>query len=222
METLKSICLVLLMPVKINLLMENFRALQCSKICWCATHTNNEHDSPTTLDAVQLRTMLGDFLHFLTVLDFDHIWANTLEAEPSFPVARGRGGWQNNGQESNGSQDDWKQKLCGVAKLIKERDEALKRKGAKRAAKRRRMHGDEDVGRSQQEMVRVEDEDEFDPRDDANVDEDCVNEGEASMQDLLTVIHNAGLADALPQVMILLEIAVVNPLTSVHCERVFS
>ena len=42
------------------------------------------------------------------------------------------------------------------------------------------------------------------------------------MQDLLTVIHNAGLADALPQVMILLEIAAVNPLTSVHCEKVFS
>eukprot|EP00794_Sanderia_malayensis_P010108 gene10108-11143_t len=257
-----------------------------------------------SLDAVQLRTMLDDFLHFLTVLDFDQIWANTLEADPNFPVARGRGGWRNNGQENNGSQEDWKQKLCGVAvricvefseqiawrfenlekfnwmdlihpskiatrrkatsrenralitecqslypfaisdvtsvehnldvlyhntaisillqKLIKERDEALKRKMARRAAKRRRMHGDEDDGRSQQEMVSVDDEDQFEPRDDANVDEDCVNEGEASVQDLLTVIHNAGLADALPQVMILLEIAAVNPLTSVHCERVFS
>ena len=28
-----------------------------------------------SMDAVQLRTMLDDFLHFLTVLDFDQIWA---------------------------------------------------------------------------------------------------------------------------------------------------
>ena len=68
-----------------------------------------------SLDAVQLRTMLDDFLHFLTVLDFDQIWADTLEADPNFPVIRGRGGWRNNGQESNGSQEDLKQKLCGVA-----------------------------------------------------------------------------------------------------------
>ena len=72
-----------------------------------------------SLDAVQLRTMLDDFLHFLTVLDFDQIWADTLEADPNFPVTRGRGGWRNNGQESNGSvdisyQEAWKQKLCCV------------------------------------------------------------------------------------------------------------
>ena len=81
---------------------------------------------------------------------------------------------------------------------------------------------DEDGGHSQEEMVSIEDEDRFDVRDVVIVDENCVNEGEASMQDLLTVIHNSGLADALPQVMVLLEIAAVHPLTSVYCERVFS
>ena len=107
-----------------------------------------------------------------------------------------------------------------LQKLTKERDEALKNKKAKRAAKRRRL--DEDSGHSQQEMASVEDEDHFDVRDVVVVDEDVVNEGSASLQDLLSVIHKAGLADALPQVMTLLDIAAVNPLTSVHCERVFN
>ena len=71
-----------------------------------------------SLDAVQLRTMLDDFLRFLSVLDFHQIWADTLEADPNFPMTRGRGGWRNNKQESNGSQEDWKQKLCGVAVRI--------------------------------------------------------------------------------------------------------
>ena len=71
-----------------------------------------------SMDAVKRRTMLDDFLHFLAVLDFDKIWADTLEADPNFPVTRCKGGWRSNGQESNGSQEDWKQKLCGVAVRI--------------------------------------------------------------------------------------------------------
>ena len=69
-------------------------------------------------------------------------------------------------------------------------------------------------------MVSVEDQDRFDVRDIAIVDEDCVNEEVSRMQDLSTGIHNAGLADTLPQVMVLIQIAAVNPLRSVHCERV--
>ena len=49
-----------------------------------------------------------------------------------------------------------------------------------------------------------------------------MNEGTASIQDLLSIIHKADLADGLPQVMTFFEIATVNPLTSVHCARVFS
>ena len=71
-----------------------------------------------SLDAVQRRSMLDDILHFLAVLDFDQIWADTLKADPNFPVTRGRGGWWSNGQESNGSREDWKQTLCGVAVRI--------------------------------------------------------------------------------------------------------
>ena len=54
------------------------------------------------------------------------------------------------------------------------------------------------------------------------VDVDAVKEGKPNIQDLLSVIKRAELEDALPQAMQLLELAVVTPLTSVHCERVFS
>ena len=46
--------------------------------------------------------------------------------------------------------------------------------------------------------------------------------GAASIQDLLLVIEKAELEEALPEAMALLELAATIPLTSVHCERVFS
>ena len=43
-----------------------------------------------------------------------------------------------------------------------------------------------------------------------------------SLQDLLEVIKKAELAGTLPEASTLIELAVTTPLTSVHCERVFS
>ena len=51
---------------------------------------------------------------------------------------------------------------------------------------------------------------------------DAVSEGTATVQDLLSVIKQAGLDEALPQAITLIELAATIPLTSVHCERVFS
>ena len=51
---------------------------------------------------------------------------------------------------------------------------------------------------------------------------DTLKVGSAGIQDLLMVMQKADLQDALPRVVLLLELAVVLPLTSVHCERVFS
>ena len=42
------------------------------------------------------------------------------------------------------------------------------------------------------------------------------------LQDLVNVIRLAELQDALPHVVLLLELAITVPLTSVHCEQVFS
>ena len=55
-----------------------------------------------------------------------------------------------------------------------------------------------------------------------DIDVDIVREGAAGIQDLLLVIKKADLEDALPEAMALLELAAATPLTSVHCERVFS
>ena len=49
-----------------------------------------------------------------------------------------------------------------------------------------------------------------------------LNSRSASIQDLLTIIKKVELQEALPHVVHLLELAVVTPITSVHCERVFS
>ena len=84
-------------------------------------------------------------------------------------------------------------------------------------------------------MALVEENDEFDAGEFTELDTEFVIEGALCIQDLLTVVQETGLADALPalseltwenyvhpQAMLLLEIAAVTPLTSVHCERVFS
>ena len=55
-----------------------------------------------------------------------------------------------------------------------------------------------------------------------NLEIEFVKEGMPTIQDLLLVIKSADFSEALPQVVKLLELAVTIPLTSVHCERVFS
>ena len=65
--------------------------------------------------------------------------------------------------------------------------------------------------------------DQFMIQDDSlNIEEDSAKEGKPSIQDLLTVVQKTNLQEALPQAITLLELAAVMPLTSVHCERVFS
>ena len=71
------------------------------------------------------------------------------------------------------------------------------------------------------ETEEIKERDEFQPEQPTSEIE-TVPEGIATIQDLLTVITSAQLEDALPQAVHLLELAVVIPLTSVHCERVFS
>ena len=51
---------------------------------------------------------------------------------------------------------------------------------------------------------------------------DAVQEGKPNVQDLFLAIRQAKLEDALPQVVKLLELAVVTQLTSLHCQRIFS
>ena len=68
----------------------------------------------------------------------------------------------------------------------------------------------------------VEEQDHFDVEEGCNLEIEMVKEGMPTIQDLLLVIKSADLSEALPQVVKLLELAVTTPLTSVHCERVFS
>ncbi len=254
-----------------------------------------------SLDPVQVKSMLDDFLRFLAELNFDQIWKDTLKADPNFPVTRARGGWRGTERASNGSPGDWKQSLTIVAnkiciefseqlawrfenldkfkwmdlihpskfnsnksrpsheiraaigqfqklypfaisdatslehnldvlyenkeisvlirKITQERDQVVQKRKERRNAKQRRLDegnfgaGDEE---QQQEQVTVEDVDQFEMADETFIEEETIKEGTASLQDLLTVISSAGLEDALPQAMVLLEIAAVTPLTSVH------
>ena len=111
-----------------------------------------------------------------------------------------------------------------LRKCVKERDHAVK----KRKAKQRKIdacyqaEGTTDDESDEEESRNVEENDEFDAGEFTELDTEFVIEGALCIQDLLTVVQETGLADALPQAMLLLDIAAVTPLTSVHCERVFS
>ena len=108
--------------------------------------------------------------------------------------------------------------------MCKERDHTVK----ERKAKQRRIEvcyqaeitSDDEV--IEGEPRNVEENDEFEVGEFTGLDTEFVIEGASCIQDLLTVVQETGLADALPEAMLLLEIAAVTPLTSVHCERVFS
>ena len=111
-----------------------------------------------------------------------------------------------------------------LRKCVKERDHAVK----KRKAKQRRIDAcykaedttDDEV--IEEESRNVEENDEFDAGELTKLDTKFVTEGTLCIQDLLIVVQETGLADALPKAILLLEIAAVTPLTSIHCKRVFS
>ncbi len=73
-----------------------------------------------------------------------------------------------------------------------------------------------------QAMEDVEEIDEFEIRESTGLEEEILHREALSIQDLLPVIHSKDLADALPQAMVLLEVAAVTPITSVHSERLLS
>ena len=111
-----------------------------------------------------------------------------------------------------------------LQKAVGERDSRL---AAKKERQTRLQQTVEEVSkdaeeRNRSELMDVEENDTFELEPDVEIDIDSVIEGSPSIQDLLTVIKTAKLKDALPQAMTLLELAATTPLTSVHCERVFS
>ena len=111
-----------------------------------------------------------------------------------------------------------------LRKCAKERDHTVKKRKAKQrkieACYQAEITSDDEV--IEEEPRNVEENDEFEAGEFTGLDTEFVNEGALCIQDLLTVVQETGLADALPQAMLLLEIAAVTQLTSMHCERVFS
>ena len=110
-----------------------------------------------------------------------------------------------------------------LQKIVGERDALIAMKKEKRARMAARRNQEVTSARSNEERTAVEMDDQFMIQDDSlNIEEDSVKEGKPSIQDLLTVVQKTNLQEALPQAITLLELAAVTPLTSVHCERVFS
>ena len=105
-----------------------------------------------------------------------------------------------------------------LQKVVTERDASIARKNEKQ---RRTGRSDEEEN-VEEEAAAVEESDEFEMQDTKGIVEDYVKEGAATVQDLLFVIKKAELEEALPQAITLLKLAATIPLTSVHCERVFS
>ena len=109
-----------------------------------------------------------------------------------------------------------------LERFVRKRDALAK----KRRRKQKHLEGEsasefDNTGEAEEEQS-VEDRDEFETTTGNEIDLDALKVGSAGIQDLLMVIQKADLQDALPHVVLLLELAVVIPLTSVHCERVFS
>ena len=105
-----------------------------------------------------------------------------------------------------------------LRKLVRERD-AL---AAKKKEKRRKLARIQDsLEEPAEERADPEELDTFEPQEE-DIEVDLLKEGQPSLQDLLEVIKKAELEEALPEASTLVELAVTTPLTSVHCERVFS
>ena len=107
-----------------------------------------------------------------------------------------------------------------LEKLVKERDALVGKKMNRRRRLARKQSG-EQQDPDEEERPNVEEEDRFEFASN-DIDVESIKEGKPTVQDLLAVIQKAGLQEALPQAMTLIELAAVTPLTSVHCERVFS
>ncbi len=112
-----------------------------------------------------------------------------------------------------------------LAKLVRERDSLAAKKKA-RQQKRIPIEvesGDEEAANlAEANEENTEELDRFEIDEGGNLEVDILKKGLPTMQDLLNVIKKADLDEALPHVMKLLELALTMPLTSVHCERVFS
>ena len=107
-----------------------------------------------------------------------------------------------------------------LKRILRERDsEIIKNKERRRKQARA---NEETAEARQSERESVEDNDFFEVRNEVEVNVNAIIEGKPSIQDLLIVIRRAELEEALPQAMAVLELAAVIPLTSVHCDRVFS
>ena len=113
-----------------------------------------------------------------------------------------------------------------LKKLVRERDAlAAKKKARQRNRAQKEFEGGAGVDEGPDaagDTINVEEQGQFEVEEGGNLEIEMLKEGMPTIQDLLFVIKSADLSEALPQVMKLLELAVTTPLTSVHCERVFS
>ncbi len=75
---------------------------------------------------------------------------------------------------------------------------------------------EDDEEQVREEATAVEEVDEFEVDVAEDIDLDLVREGSVSVQDLLHVIKQAEVEEALPQALLLLELAATTPLTSVQ------
>ena len=90
-----------------------------------------------------------------------------------------------------------------------------------RRRKLKRANEERNLAKENERMA-VEEEDCFERMREKTIEEEGLKEGKPSIQDLLEVIKDAGLEEALSLAVTLRELAITIPLTSVHCERVFS
>ena len=88
-----------------------------------------EHCSPImkvmqrpSLDVVQLKSMLNDFLRTLERFDLNQIWSESMENDPVFPIIVVREGWRAGmEEEGDGSKESWQASLFEIATdVIKE------------------------------------------------------------------------------------------------------
>ena len=110
-----------------------------------------------------------------------------------------------------------------LQKIVRERDVLVAKKKEKRLRMAARRNEELAAEEANEERATVEANDHFIiESENLNIDEECIKEGKPSIQDLLTVVQKTNLEEAIPQAITLLQLAAVTPLTSVHCERVFS
>ena len=91
---------------------------------------------------------------------------------------------------------------------------------AKIKEKRRIAH--KEVASQEERADEIADHEELDSFDFQEMEIEQIKEGVPSLQDLLVIIKQAGHEEALSEAVRVIELAVTTPLTSVHCERIFS